>query len=1156
MTHDILPVRRSRSCVRSITILLCSAALVSAGLRAQVAPVATATAPATKTAAQEEALVLSPFTVSTNSDTGYAATSTLGGTRLKSELRDVASQIDVMTSEFLEDIGALTLDEAVRYSMNIESNDENFSPGTDANTNSVFSSAYGSRTRGLSRSNNTHDFFETNVPLDTYNTGKRFTLVSGSNAILFGAGFAGGTNDVAFDRPDLRKFSGNTTIRADSNGSLRASLNLSQPLIKNLLGLRVAGLRANERDYREGVGAKTERFYTSLMIQPTKRIAVRGWLEKYESRQRNAANTLVADRVSPWLATSSRPTFNNAGLTPASTAAQFNTAFNAQGADLAGSAERFNNVASAGTVVFNLDGTQPTAIRNWTNTVTSRRPLDGTQDPSIIEPGIYPLDRNVVGNAMQRRWRGSIHGFVFELNPWRDIYVEGGYNREVFDTRSLSFISGNNTDLRVELNRFLPDGVTPNPNLGKYYVEDDITGSMWRNHRTERRLQVAFAHDLEKRGGLWRWLGAHQGAVMYTGGVNMRVQQNNNNARIISDNTFDGITYPAGTSATNDTTRNTRRLRARFYLDTPQNNSGRGQFELHAPFNLWDGETRVIGKDPAGRDVVINSGMSSPYGAQVQTSNGKKNEDALQWGLQSSFLQGRLNLTIGERFSDASFAPWVGQGGANSRLARRYNAASGKYEEPVRSGAAIIFPSNGQAVGNAGFEPWDAMLSRGGEFDSLEAPTEYKVTSRMKGVVLHPLGRNAMPSLHYTESSSAFVADFTRKSPTGTEAQLDDGTTREYGLSLRFLEDKFVLRVNAYESIYLGVSGGGITVPNPTAVGGNSGMDRTDIRWTSIHIEKSVQNYNLVKSGGRYESAATGAPVMGGTNSGIDAASPIRFLLDDVRNWQSEGAAGNAFSLKYNNSSDRIAKGIEYRLIANPTRGWSVSASLAKNNTRSSKIAADWFGVLGYRLKDWLAAANDLAAPQRGTGTGPTQLHFNSATNANENLLAYIRSSALGWAFLRESEGQANNQEVEWRGNVTSSYRIQTGLLKGFRFGGSLRYRGDRILGYRDKTVATADLSKDPILGTPGLFPAGSSITIADVARPIMGGSVVNTDAVLGYSTTLFKKRVRWNLSLNVRNVLNDDKLIAQSGLSVAGSPVVFQYPEPRVFLLTSSFDF
>ena len=52
-----------------------------------------------------------------------------------------------------------------------------------------------------------------------------------------------------------------------------------------------------------------------------------------------------------------------------------------------------------------------------------------------------------------------------------------------------------------------------------------------------------------------------------------------------------------------------------------------------------------------------------------------------------------------------------------------------------------------------------------------------------------------------------------------------------------------------------------------------------------------------------------------------------------------------------------------------------------------------------------------------------------------------------------------------------------------------------------------------------------------------MGGSNWNTDAVVGYSTTLFKKRIRWNLSLNVRNVLNDDTLIAQNGLSAASTP-------------------
>jgi len=400
------------------------------------------------------------------------------------------------------------------------------------------------------------------------------------------------------------------------------------------------------------------------------------------------------------------------------------------------------------------------------------------------------------------------------------------------------------------------------------------------------------------------------------------------------------------------------------------------------------------------------------------------------------------------------------------------------------------------------------------------------------------------------------VADFTRKTPYGAEAQLDDGTTKEYGVSLRLWDERVVLRVNWYESEYLGVSGGtGITVPAPAAVGGNSGMDRADLRWTAIHIEKSVQNYHLLKSGGSYETPTNGAPVLGGTRNGIAADSPFAFVQNDALQWQSAAGAGPAFSLKYNLGSDRTAKGLEWRLVANPVPGWSVSLSLAKNRTRNHRIASDWFAFVDYRLKDWIAAASDTTVVQRDGGTGPTQLHFNNTTNPTETLLAYLRSSALGWFFLRESEGQSISQEIKWRGTVTTSYRFPSGFLKGFRIGGSVRYRGDRTLGYRDRILAANELT-DPLLSTPGLFAPGASVAVADVTKPIMGGATINTDAVIGYSASLFSRRVRWNIALNVRNLLDDDKLIPQAGLSAAGAPVVFQYPEPRVFLLTNSFDF
>src|SRR5439155_26690956 len=44
---------------------------------------------------------LTPFEVSAARDTGYQATDTLAGTRIRTELRDVGSAIQVITKEFL-----------------------------------------------------------------------------------------------------------------------------------------------------------------------------------------------------------------------------------------------------------------------------------------------------------------------------------------------------------------------------------------------------------------------------------------------------------------------------------------------------------------------------------------------------------------------------------------------------------------------------------------------------------------------------------------------------------------------------------------------------------------------------------------------------------------------------------------------------------------------------------------------------------------------------------------------------------------------------------------------------------------------------------------------------------------------------------------------
>ena len=54
----------------------------------------------------DEVFTLSPFTIQASEESGYRATSTLAGTRLKTDLDDVGAAISVYTQELMEDLAA------------------------------------------------------------------------------------------------------------------------------------------------------------------------------------------------------------------------------------------------------------------------------------------------------------------------------------------------------------------------------------------------------------------------------------------------------------------------------------------------------------------------------------------------------------------------------------------------------------------------------------------------------------------------------------------------------------------------------------------------------------------------------------------------------------------------------------------------------------------------------------------------------------------------------------------------------------------------------------------------------------------------------------------------------------------------------------------
>lgn len=67
----------------------------------------------------EEVFELSPFRVDSSDDQGYRATNTISGTRLNTKIKDIPLSVEAITEEFIEDVGALDVREALEFSSGV-----------------------------------------------------------------------------------------------------------------------------------------------------------------------------------------------------------------------------------------------------------------------------------------------------------------------------------------------------------------------------------------------------------------------------------------------------------------------------------------------------------------------------------------------------------------------------------------------------------------------------------------------------------------------------------------------------------------------------------------------------------------------------------------------------------------------------------------------------------------------------------------------------------------------------------------------------------------------------------------------------------------------------------------------------------------------------
>jgi len=436
-------------------------------------PVVTTPA-AAATGTDDEVLQMSVFNVNSQQDKGYQGISTTAGSRLNTDLKDTAATITPFTSEFLSDIGAVTIDDMLSYATNVEPDVEDADNGfnNNASLRAQGSNNNAFRIRGMNSSVSSN-FVDSAIPVDMYNI-DRGEVASGANSILFGLGAAGGVTTFTPKRANANhnKFSFQNVIGTwYSLGNAwnyeRATFDYNLALIPRKLGFRLLGLYqdgSNNYGWKYWMFDDAKRLNPLVMIHPYKNTTININYEK--GREKNSTTRIFpySDAVSAWTNNGSPVAATFAPSSPP-VGTFMDTNFNS------------NNDLGSYMLVGNND-----TVYHYRNLLTTMGYLAGVPNQSSPQTFNMNSDAYRYSNAGPGGHRDqnfqSLSAIVDQSIGKVDI--ELGYYHNRNDIAALS--PGNNIGtLRGDPNPYLPPPsyVTANGSDTAYLVDNPFKGGMF-----------------------------------------------------------------------------------------------------------------------------------------------------------------------------------------------------------------------------------------------------------------------------------------------------------------------------------------------------------------------------------------------------------------------------------------------------------------------------------------------------------------------------------------------------------------------------------------------------------------------------------------------------------------------------------------------------
>lgn len=1161
---------------------LCRSVPLFAGI--VVLPLAAQTAPERPKTEKDDPVVLSPFTVQTTTDVGYQASSSLAGIGLNTKLTDIGSTVSVITSQFLSDTGSNNLRDLLIYQTSAEStgfggnlSGSDPAPGGAPGEPSLSNSNSGNRIRGLAAADNARNYFKSIIPMDGYNT-ERVEINRGANALLFGVGSPAGIINSSTTAALLNKNNAKVELTLGSYDSRRGVFSFNVAPAQGELAFAAAAMKDETKYQQKFAFSDSERQYFAFAFDPKglrnrgifTSTTLRASFERGEIRSNRPRALTPGDRFSSWFEDTLPQNLKDIGARP-------KVVYDPTGLNN-GSQTSFNSFTSANrqATIGVIDNVNRAPVFFFQN-VNAATPRDNAPNnplvvggrtlvgrPMVLDNYRFPAETRVINGVVTdipARTGIAVAAYSRELSRVRSDFglrdgqfytsdqmsdrstfdffnntligpnsegisnlsaidvslqqllfkgkggVEFSYNRQNWDESLQSLLPAATPYISMDVNTRMWTGEV-NPNFGRPFVSTPGSASYVERQLDTRRVKAFYELDLQDKfkNRFGYFLGKHVIAALKQREVTD------------SDERFGGSVFytpdfwPAGSGQARGSNTG-KRVSTWIYLGTDGSNyfnatslKGAGlqglqqnllnmnQF-VNAQGTMLSRLRAVTAADallPANQPFTAPMNLLRENRKVTNTAGfanlSRSTLDSEAFSLQSNWLGDHLVTTAGWRTEKNKAvsvqAPFESSGEGYVLV------DDPRYKIDDRDAA---LPSLAPQIFEETLFSWSAV-----------AKTPQKWLKRLPTV--------SALNLYYGYSENFQPATARAVSAFGTQILPPSGKTKEVGVYVEVLDGMLSARLNYFETTQLNVINSAVA-NLPAAI-----------------MQIDSRAYDMVRSG----ALPPGGPA--GTPAALYPANyilPPKVLLDTYRYTITPNATGgfnrNTTDPGVTDTSDAETKGMEMEFMLKPSRGLSFTLNIAKVEsvrTNTGKFARDLIfktpTSTGDPLaKEWLkpwAARTAIALGSVGNEGTSDQFILNN--NFQSTVLNPFNTASL-------SDGSPATELRKWRANLVGRYAFQEGRLKGFEFGGAVRWQDKVAIGFPVATFETSvDAQGNTILSPDDGIAESSDIRGYDVKKPFYGPAETNYDLWVAYQTRIMKNKVGLRFQFNIRNVGVNDKLI------------------------------